>query len=257
MPLTSPGRRRYSSPPIQEALCQLMFAEPIKWTVATPGLIYQTITGDYPAEPESQEEVQAEFRVPGQDQQMGLTFNRGNARVIFKDETGKKLVVVNPQSYSVNSLRPYEGWESLHDRLITVGAALADTGIASEISEVKIRYINVLSLPAGDIDLDDYFHIPIPVPSGNEVAISAFMTRVQSIINDDTRASLTFASVDAPPPPAETPDSSNFVLDLEFSRTIVAPTDIVTAANIASELKELENTQFENLITDLTRERFE
>lgn len=252
--LTGPQRRVYPRPPIQEALCQLMFAEPLEWSIATPGLIYNALRENYPAEPDAQEELQAELRT-GPQAGGGFSFNRGGTRVVYKDDSGSRLAVVNQRSFSVNSLPPYEGWESLYERMRSVGNALAKAGIDCMYGSVSIRYINRIVIPSDRVELSDYFNIPILTPVGKVVATTAFLTRVQSVLSDDATTSITFGSVD--PSDGSPTASSTFLLDIELGRRFSDPLRLEKAGAVASELKRRENEQFESLITDQAREWFE
>lgn len=245
-------RRVYPNPPIVEGLVQFTFAQPIAWNVATPGRIFERIRGVYPADPDSQGQLQAVFNPrPTPDTLPDFTVSQGLQRVIFKDLTGTRLFVVNDRTFGVNSLRPYEGWENLSSRMMDAIAALKDVVDMPNISEVSVRYINQIPIPRGD-QTEDYFTYEVRTVRSGASYVKNFLVRVESLLPDGvTSAGTTFGSVQ--PQAAET---FPLILDIEFKRALGEGIPINEAAEVAVELKQLENSEFESVITDRTRELF-
>ena len=248
-----PERRVYPNPPITEGLVQFTFVEPIPWTVATPGQVYEAIREDYPADPEAQAMLEAAFNPQPNPQTDGAAFSltSGTNRIIFKDDARTRLLVLGTTTYGVNSLRPYEGWESLSARMTTGAEVLGQLFLLPRISEVAVRYINLIEIERGR-DTEDFVEFGVRTARSNSSYLQNFVLRVQSLLPDGvTTAGVTYAT-----PPQTSPEMFPLLLDIEFKRQALEGVTITEAQNIAHELKQLENGEFESLITNAARELF-
>ncbi|MCG3749127.1 TIGR04255 family protein [Amycolatopsis sp. Poz14] len=249
-------RRQYEVPPVQEALCHFTFSEPLGWNMTTPGLMYQKISKEYPAEPAQQEQIQASVGInPENSETAGFSLNRGPVRAVFKNSTGKKLLLLDAHSFSVNSLPSYEGWESLFRRASDAFDALHELRILTPVKRVAIRYINKISLPVNELgtDLQDYFNLPVIPFQSEQSVIAAFIHRVESFLPEkNATAIVTFGS-------SQDDDGGTgaaFILDIEVYRDGGEGWTKDQALDVADELKSYESAEFETLITDSTRELF-
>lgn len=248
-----PERRVYPNDPITEGLVQFTFAEPIPWTIATPGTVYEAIKYDYPAEPEAQAMLEAAFNPQANPQTGGPAFSvtSGMNRIIYKNEARTRLLVLGPTTYGVNSLKPYEGWDSLANRMTRGLDALRELLPLPAISEVAVRYINLIEIQRGR-DTQDFITFGIRTARSSSSYLQNFVLRVQSLLPDGfTTAGVTYAT-----PPQTSEAVFPLLLDIEFKRQIAGDATTDEAKDIAHELKRLENGEFESLITDAARELF-
>ncbi len=241
----------YPNPPIEEGLCQVAFSEPLAWSVATPGRLHEALKASYPAEPDTQDEVAASLQLPPNQAGPTFAFNRGPQRFVFKDESGTRLLIANPHTLSVNSLRPYEGWQALRVRLLeALRTVMAVTG-PQPMAQVSLRYINKIVVDESYLDSDHYFNLHVRTAEEGRAPFFGFMHRVESVLTDSvTHVTSTFATLQA------APEGSAFLLDLDFRRpglSLNQPEEVVA---VADELKAQENREFESCITDKTRELF-
>jgi uncharacterized protein (TIGR04255 family) len=246
-------RPDYTNPPIEEGLCQFTFAVPLPWNVATPGLMFGKLSSEYEADPEEQAQLQASFELPP-DAGGGANFamNRGSSRYIYRDLSKTRLLIINSELMSVNSLKPYEGWDKLRVRVERNLGQVSELLPISGISKVSLRYINRIVVGGeGAIDTDKYFTLPIHSGEEGKAAIVSFIHRVQSALTDGrTTVTSTFATLEAPT------GGHAFLLDLEFQRNYEEPITAEVAMREADELKVMENAEFESCITDDTRKLF-
>lgn len=248
-----PVRREYPNPPIVEGLVQFNFAQSIPWNVATPGRIFERLQDSYPADPEQQGVFQAGFgQTEGAPAAADFTVTQAGTRVIYRDSTRSKLIVINDKLLSINSVQPYEGWEKLSRRIAEAVAAVSSVVDLPLISDVSVRYINTITLPAGS-PTEKYVNYEIRTARSGSSYVNGFMQRVESAMPDGvTFAATTFAS--APPPSlSEFP----ILLDIEFRRNLGDGQTIDEAIEVAHELKVLENAEFESVITDEARKLFQ
>lgn len=243
----------YVNPPIEEGLCQVTFAQPLKWSVATPGRLHEALKEAYPAEPDAQDQVAASLQLPPNEAGPTFAFNRGPQRFIFKDESGSRLLIASPLTISVNSLRPYEGWENLRVRFRAALESVASIGDLAPVAQVSLRYINRIPFTLPRFDSDTYFNLHVRTAEQGLAAFTGFLHRVESVLTDGlTRVTSTFATVDAPE------GQVAFLLDLDFRRPCPENlTDLNGIVAIADELKAQENQEFEDSITDETRKLFQ
>jgi uncharacterized protein (TIGR04255 family) len=248
------GRIEYDHPPIVEALCQFNFATPLAWSPILPGMYYERIRAEYPTDPEVQQQVQANVQFPNDAAGAQLTVGQGDQRLIYRNKSLDRLIVLGPSQISANSLPPYEGWPNLAERFERALAKAKPIIKEAQVGAISVRYINRIFIP----DLDpassgEFFNIPHRAVGGGDVVDSLFQ-RVESTLSDGiTQGVMTFAIVD---PHEDESDGEAFLLDLEFRRALDAPMDFESAMAIASDLKAMENAEFEACITDRTRELF-
>ena len=242
-------RREYPNPPIAEALCQVTFARPLAWSVATPGLLWERLRDDYPTEPEAQDQISASVQTG--DDNPNVALNRGEQRFIYRDEERQRLVVANRTFISANSLPPHEGWPALRGRLEAAIRALGDTVTLQPVERVGLRYINRVVVPGPEINTDDYFNIGIRTARQGDAPFQSFMHRVESILDPTTIIMSTFATLK----PA---DDTNipFLLDFDLMRVGLDTTDLAEILKAADELHYAEHQEFESAITDETRKLF-
>jgi uncharacterized protein (TIGR04255 family) len=241
----------YANPPVEEGLCQVQFSAPLAWSVATPGQLFEAVRHAYPADPEAQDQLAASFQV--QNASPTLALNRGAQRYIYKDETATRLLIASPTTLSVNSLRPYEGWSALRQRLHEAMSSLASVLPLPSISQVSLRYVNRIVVPTkAGVDTDDYFNLTVRTAEQGRASFVGFMHRVESILTDEsTRVISTFATIEAPE------DQVHFLLDLEFRSSNLPETATVDdVLSVADDLKLKENAEFESCLTDKARGLF-
>lgn len=244
------NRGSYPNPPIDEALLHFGFSQPLPWNVTTPGRIYELIKSKYDGEPESQEQLNATFEATPGSEGANLALNRGQLRVIYRSGDRSKFAICEPSSLTVGSNRPYDGWPSIRERMDWVWEALCEVWNFPSIGKISTRYINRVVIPESVFDTDAYFAIPVRTAERGSWSFSGFVNRVESARDAQTRAVLTFASIKSDPQAG-----SEFLLDLEFQHYGEVST-FSDAKGIADDLKNLENSEFEDCITDKTRELF-
>lgn len=243
-------RKVYANPPIEEAIVQFQFSEPLAWSVATPGLVFSALEPDYPSEPGVQQEVAAEFKLDEKGAAGNLSLADGAQRVVYLDRSGKRLVILGRDHLAISSRRPYEGWESLQHRMERLLQIWPQAVPLPGANGVALRYVNRIVIPDPPFDSEDYFNIPIITARQGTASFQAFLQRVQSVLDDNVVLSMTFASLG--------PDGGGFavLLDLELRQEFQTAKPLSEAIRAARTLKEIENEEFESLIKPRTRGLF-
>ena len=244
------GRRQYRNPPIEEALCEIRFSPDVEWDPTVPGLIYQKLRSDYPAKPRSESVVEARGRLSQSEGDDGLEFQlRQNAnRVQFCSNDEKRIVRVGPSVLSAHVLRPYSSWESFRAQISNALDVYVDVTHPTAISQIGVRYINRIVVPADVVDLNDYFTSPPEPPDSLPQTIRSFLVRVDAMYEGEpVRLVTTFASESADRGQAA------FVLDIDVVGKWSDLMPLGQALAIVDNLRMKEREAFESLITDKAR----
>ena len=243
-------RRVYRNPPIVEAIVELRFLGGVGWDLTLPGRFYDRIRDDFPGTPEHREVMEATFGETSSPSDAMFSINRKEQRVLFRN--GNQLLQIGPRVLGVNSLRPYEGWESLsrraHNALETYRAIAEPEAVRS----IGVRYINRVELPAEPFRLDDYFMITQALPStGFPEKLRSFFDRMELSYDDIPAAiALTWATAKS-----SKERIAAFLLDLDLRW--LEPCTFEDVVNNIEELHNRERLAFESLIGDRLREMFD
>jgi uncharacterized protein (TIGR04255 family) len=178
-------------------------------------------------------------------------------RVVFADKGDHSRLSVGPQTIGIHRARPYIGFEGdmlpriNHDILVS----LEELQAKPSFSNVSVRYINKIDIAAIEFDLRDYFNYvdtTQALPRGFDGTVTGFLYRTAAQQNSSPLTlTLNFGSVVAPK------DTAAFVLDIDLTYSFEEPVGVTEAIAKIVEVKATENSIFESLITDTTRELFE
>jgi uncharacterized protein (TIGR04255 family) len=246
-------RRHYASPPVVEAIVRVRLARPIPWSLTTAGLLYSRLRAAYPREPQTQNLMQAELSEVAQNQ-ANLQVRSGPQKVVFGTDDGSRLLVVGAQDVSAHGLPPYEGWESLEQRLFDGLDQLGDVIPERAFTGLGVRYINRVTIPRTEFRFDEYLTIGFTGPPGFPPNVSGFFDRVESVYPDErTRIAFTWATTESEP------ESSAFILDFDLNWSCDEGETVTVgqAREELSNLKQKETAAFESLLQDSLRELFD
>lgn len=247
---------KYRNPPIDEATCQFTLADPVPWDEAVVRRLFNRFKSRYPAMPSQQQLLQANLASGPSVASPNLSLVQ-NERVVFMTEDSAARLSVGPQAIGFHRASPYIGFEE--ELLPRIKAQLAEVlevlDARASFTKIGIRYINKITINKIRFDLEDYFThwgAASALPEPFEGDIGGFFYRITG-----QRGSypdflfLTFASVDAPK------DTAAFILDIDLARNFSTHAGIDEAIQELVDLKALENSIFESLITDKCRDLFE
>lgn len=240
----------YERPPIEEAILQLMLAEPAPWTVASPGLAFSAIEATYPTSPEQQQELNATVGID-ENSGAGVKIEHGAARFLFKDAEFRRFAILSDRVMCAGSRAPYTSWPELRHRVVDLAKSTSRIyGEGPLFAGVSIRYINRVIVPEGQMDTDEYFNTPVVTANGGKAPVRSFMSQVESHLGEGRMCRVVFASLQ----PDDRP-GSHFLLDLDFGQQLEGAT-LDQALEVADGLKNEENLEFESRITDSARRLF-
>ncbi|OBC03023.1 hypothetical protein A5782_00465 [Mycobacterium sp. 852002-40037_SCH5390672] len=235
----------YAKPPVVEVICQVTFDEAVPWSVATPGVLFQALKDEYPADPT----VMGAIRTTINSAQGGeIVVDPQAARFLFSNREQNRRLVANGTCLSVNALPPYEEWPNVVARFENAATAFRDAVADFTPVSASLRYINRIVIPEPSLNVSDYFTIPI-VEAHRESAIQGFITRSQILLPaESAQLTITFGSHEH-----DVDTESAFLLDIEVS----APTNTGDVMSTMEMLHAIENVEFESSITNKCRELFQ
>lgn len=241
--------KRYTNPPLVEALCEFQFDPSTAWDLTLIGLIYDQLKDIFPRREQLQVSLSATVS-PEINIQIGTI---GTVPLVrFLDNDRKALVQVGQNLLTVNHLQPYTTWENFFPLIEKGFKAYYQTAQPKALQHIGIRYINRINIPRPQIDLANYFrfrpHIPQDLPQEID---SLFMSI--GIPLGDTRDILRMQIGTLNP---ETPDTISLILEIGYvfaKPGEIALHEVLDKVNVAH--KHVENA-FESCLTDELKLRF-
>jgi uncharacterized protein (TIGR04255 family) len=147
-------RRRYSDPPLLEAVAEFRFEPGSPWDQTVPGLVYERVRETFP---EKQQVVVVDASLtPGE----GVVVEQRVAhieRLQLRRADQAALLQVSPHYLSVSRLPPYEAWEEYLPLIDQGLRAYREVAEPAGIQRIGLRYINRLRIPGNKIELAEYF----------------------------------------------------------------------------------------------------
>jgi uncharacterized protein (TIGR04255 family) len=97
----------------------------------------------------------------------------------FRTPDGQTVAQFRRDGFTVNRLRPYQGWQQLFELAIELFPLFCEAADVQHVSRIAVRYINHLNLPIGPgTTLTEYLTSVPPAPPGLPAILSGFLARV-------------------------------------------------------------------------------
>ncbi len=155
--------KKYSNPPLVEAICTFQFAPSAPWDATILGLVYDRLKREFPVKAQAPG-FQISFTSGG-------TPPIGAERMQFRKADNSALVQVSPDTLTVNHLTPYGGWPQFQAMIQNVLATYREVAAPSGLNGISLRYINRLFVPAslaegetGGVEIGNYLRTHPVVP---------------------------------------------------------------------------------------------
>jgi len=244
--------RRYPRPPIIEAVVELRFKSPVG-----QNRLFGELKGKLGDRYDGKErqihtvEVSAVF-----DEDSISTHARRKETIrCLSSYDGLRLLGCGKHLLSVHALAPYPGWDNLREQLTEAVHALGRPIRALPLELATVRYIDVITLPAPTVTLENYFtFVPPPIPALPGPHTSLGFRRESRDPGSGILSRLDLVTV---PSPTGLPN-----LAIRYDLTVLHPyaSDVsLTEGDWLSPVEALHLMQreaFEQSITDATRELF-
>ena len=252
-------RRRYKTPPIEEAICEFRFLPGSEWDLTIPGKLQAQLGDQYTGKPRAQKVLELGLE-PQEGKPPNLKYGEGLARVQLVTKNGKRMVGVGVDVMSVHVLRPYQrssipresGWGAFKPRIWAALDAYWKVAEPRGVSRVGIRYVNKILVPHDSVDIGAYLKCALPRVTGLPERLTNFVNRFAYAYEDGVQLVLSQGSLEGQP------GSVSFLLDLDviWENAPAGGASRDEALDVVDDLRERERDAFEAVITDKARGLF-
>lgn len=240
--------RKYTKPPLIEAVCEFIFTPATAWDPSGPERIYDKVKHAFPRE---EKRVIQELEVTQTPEGLKQAL-KSSDRWVFLSEDGNEFVQVDSRLLAINRLKPYLSWEAFKPHIELAFRSVMDVLGIHDIQRIGLRYINRIEIPSMSVTLDDYFDFRPYTGDRLPKEMSAF--RLGSLFafqegRDVCKVELANAI-------AERLETTAFVLDIDYflSEPQVVPPD--QALSWAAQAHGQVESVFESCVTDRLRALF-
>jgi uncharacterized protein (TIGR04255 family) len=175
--------RHLANAPIEEGLLDVRFAVPDEFDLATMETLIQRFSSEFPTK-QVQRLQQAKFSFGAQ--QSGIVIEGPSPQIqryVISDaasdgEKPKRVVQFDRDGFAVSRLRPYGDWVEVEALAKSIFKEFVAFTGATAVIRLATRFINVINIPTGKFDLDDYFTMGPRLCDGVDQTIFDFNNRV-------------------------------------------------------------------------------
>lgn len=241
-------KRKYSNPPIVEAVCEFRFDPNFQWDNTIVGLVYDKIKDDFPKKKQVQHLAVGFQAKPDELAQRVQAVDR--MRFLSNDE--KSLIQVGPHFLAINRLKPYLSWDSFVPLIKEALTAYIEVAQPGGISRLGLRYINQFAIPSDNINLEDYLTFYPYVGPKQLDSLRSFIMGTETLYEngrDVLKVQLGSMATDSP-------NASAFSFDLDY---FIDRPGAITIDNSVDWIDNAHNhieDAFESCITNLLRKEF-
>jgi len=173
----------------------------------------------------------------------------------FKTDDKIKIVQFRLDGFTFNHLKPYTCWKDVFEEAMGLWKLFKDTASPELITRLAVRYINHISLPLPNINLNDYLTVPPVVPEGLPQAVLSFLNKTVIMDSNNNRitANITQASDD------KWSDKENLsvILDIDAYKHVNFGPEKEGICDIFESLRQMKNNIFFEYLTEKAVEIFE
>jgi len=153
--------RKYSNPPIEEALCEFHFIASQPWDMTQPGLFYEEIREEYP-----EKKQLLEYGIDFKGERGAIEQKvRMSPRIQFFSSDGKALVQLSADLLTINFLKPYPTWEIFKPKIFYNLEKYMKIAKPKKFDKIGLRYINKIKFSKMPIELSNYFNFYPLIPN--------------------------------------------------------------------------------------------
>ncbi len=241
--------KKYTSPPIIEALCEFQFVPSQPWDFTIPGLLYERIKDRFP-----EKQQQMSFGIGFEPKEGGLEQKvELSQRIQFLRPDRTALVQVGPDLLTINHLKPYPTWDRFRPLVLENLRIYQEISNPKGFKRIGLRYINKMEIPGKSIELAEYFNFYPFIPSDLPQVHGAFSIRVEVPYEEGRdRLLMTLGSTIS-----EKPDTLSCILDLDYVMATPEKVSLEQATNWVETAHTIVEEAFEACITDKCRNLFE
>jgi uncharacterized protein (TIGR04255 family) len=169
----------------------------------------------------------------------------------FVSADQKQFFQAKLDSFTVNRLAPYCGWEAFRDEARKLWRVYQEVVRPQKVTRLAVRYTNRIDIPtANKVDLGEYLRTYPELAAGLPQRLDGFLLHL-IIPYPDIKCTLVLQETLADPPG---PGVVSVVLDIDLFRTDEVPADDEGVWGFFEQLRARKNEIFEACITERTKE---
>jgi len=237
---------RYTKAPITEAVIDIHVEPSEMATLPNLDRYCTEQAGSYPSKAPlkmafGELTLEPELSSSAHSKQLGFVCTRADGKQIFQS-------LLN--SFKMNVLAPYPGWEPFRDEARRLWNLYRVALQPRKITRIAVRYVNRLDLPMPVPEMKEYLRASPDVPPDLPQGLDGFL--MQLIIRlADIKCTLQLQEARVAPP---TPGVASIILDIDLFRTDDLPSDETAIWSVFEMLRARKNQVFEACVTDKYRE---
>lgn len=157
--------KKYSNPPIIEAICEFRFPPETSWATDVADKISKAIQNKFPNK-ESRYVQEIQFSPDPQNSKLMQHNVRTRHLTALLSEDRSKLIQIGAHLIAINKLKPYLGWEEFSLDIQKILNELKNVTKPTVFQKIGLRYINQIELPL-EAKLEDFLTVKIKLNSSN------------------------------------------------------------------------------------------
>lgn len=237
--------------PIVEAIIEIRVRVESPWEEST---LREQLKAKLPNYPKiiSQKEFQHEMKVIAGQPPEQIFKDLGWKGLRFQSADNHCIAQFNRDGFIFSRLQPYESWDQFKEEAMRLWNVHAELAQSLEVQRLGVRFINRITLPAGEVRLDDYLVVPPQPPGGLETQIMGFFHQDNLLVTGYPYVINIVKTVQ--PPQGTGSDGGGLILDIDVFTTESFERRAGTIDKRLAEMRWLKNKVFYN---SLTREAVE
>ena len=217
--------RQYPNPPIREVVCEFRYQEDGHWDGAAPGLIYSTLSSEFPRRLPVERSTPSggppvaespNLLVP-RVQQLELRVGPPETLRFWRASDESGYFSVDPYRWAVHHFRPYPSWKRFSEIVIKGFHAYQEVLQPTKVQRIGLRYINSIDLGQVSVSLEEFLEFYPFVGDKIPQALSRFHCLAQ-IDFEDARDTLIVQIGSIP-----RPQGTNVEINLDLDYFLVQP----------------------------------
>lgn len=244
--------RHLRNAPIKEAIVDFRFSLPASFQPDRLREARERLAKDYPQMFEHKG-MATQFEFQGGVPKEPRTHDLGFQEILLRTEDQKNVAQFRVNGFTFNRLQPYTRWEKILPEALRLWAIYVDLAGPQKVTRVALRYINHMTLPRPEVELDDYMTTAPKLPPSVPQILSSFTSRV---VMQHPEPPMTANVVQALEVGVQTP-APTLLFDIDVYRTGDFEVNAVAMEQLLGELRHYKNAIFFESLTESFVETFE
>ena len=237
--------------PIVEAIIEVRVRVESPWEESA---LREKIKAELPNYPKiiSQKEFRHELKMKtGQPPEQSF-HDLGWKGLRLQSADDRYIAQFNREGFIFSRLQPYESWDQFKEEAMRLWNVYAELAKSLEVQRLGVRFINRITLPPGEVRLDDYLVVPPQPPGKLDLEIMGFFHQDNLLVTGYPYVINIVKTVQ--PPQGAGSDGGGLILDIDVFTTEPFERRAGTIDKRLAEMRWLKNKVFYN---SLTREAVE